>query len=154
MHPESTYSCILQVIGQIWESQERIIMNTNHRLTFISLFSLIVYSVRFNPSNKRFHLLIFPCLPKRMALPRSSRSEVFCRKSVLRNSTKFTGKHVCQRLLLIKRIWHRFFPLNFAEFLRTLLLIEHLRWLVLTTINNEDRKWFEIGKKTKIYLIL
>ena len=27
---------------------------------------------------------------------RSSRQEVFCKKSVLRNVTKFTGKHKCQ----------------------------------------------------------
>ena len=28
--------------------------------------------------------------------------EVFCKKSVLRNFTKFTGKHLCQSLLFIK----------------------------------------------------
>ena len=33
---------------------------------------------------------------------RSSRPEVFCKKGVLRNSTKFTGKHLCQSLFLIK----------------------------------------------------
>ena len=42
----------------------------------------------------------------------------------LRNFIKFTGKHVCQglffneveKLLLIKRLWHRCFPVNFAKF--------------------------------------
>ena len=29
---------------------------------------------------------------------RSSRSEVLCKKSVLRNFAKFTGKHLCQSL--------------------------------------------------------
>ena len=29
---------------------------------------------------------------------RSSRSDVFCKKSVLRNFTKFTGQHLCQNL--------------------------------------------------------
>ena len=29
---------------------------------------------------------------------RSSRPEVFCKKDVLRNFTKFTGKHLCQSL--------------------------------------------------------
>ena len=29
---------------------------------------------------------------------RSSRPEVFCKKGTLRNFTKFTGKHLCQRL--------------------------------------------------------
>ena len=33
---------------------------------------------------------------------RSSRPVVFCKKSVLRNFTKFTWKHLCQRLFLIK----------------------------------------------------
>ena len=44
-------------------------------LTFISLHSLIVYPVRFNPNNKRFHLLIFPCLLKRMVLPLIMKTE-------------------------------------------------------------------------------
>ena len=33
---------------------------------------------------------------------RSSRPDVFCEKSVLRNFAKFTGKHLCQSLFLIK----------------------------------------------------
>ena len=32
---------------------------------------------------------------------RSSRPEVFCKKGVLKNFAKFTGKHLCQSLLLI-----------------------------------------------------
>ena len=75
--------------------------------------------------------------------PWSSRPEVFCKKGVLRNFTKFTGKHLCQSLLfnkvagprpatlLKKRLWHRCFPVNFAKFLRTPFLTEHLRWLLL-----------------------
>ena len=35
------------------------------------------------------------------ALIRSSCPEVFCEKGVLRNFTKFTGKHLCQSLFLI-----------------------------------------------------
>ena len=62
---------------------------------------------------------------------RSSRLEVFCKKGVLGNFAKFTGKHMCQRLffnkvaglkpatLLKKSLWHRCFPVNFAKFLRT-----------------------------------
>ena len=62
---------------------------------------------------------------------RSSRLEVFCKKGVLRNFEKFTGKHLCQSLffnkvacyrpatLLKKRFWNRCFPVNFAKFLRT-----------------------------------
>ena len=64
--------------------------------------------------------------------------EVFCKKDVFRN---FAKRHLCQSLffnkvaglkpatLLKKRLWHRCFPVNFAKFLRTPLLTEHLRWL-------------------------
>ena len=77
---------------------------------------------------------------------RSSRPEVFCKKGVLRNFTKFKGKHLCQSLffnkvaglrpatLLKKRLWHRCFPVNFAKFLRTSFLTEHLRWLLLRKV--------------------
>ena len=57
---------------------------------------------------------------------RSSRPEVFCKKGVLTDFAKFTGKHLCQRLffnkvagLLKKSLSHRCFPVNFAKFLRT-----------------------------------
>ena len=66
---------------------------------------------------------------------RSSRAEVFCKKGVLRNFAKFTGKHLCQILkavtLLKKRPWHMCFSVNFVTFLRTPFLIEHLWWLIL-----------------------
>ena len=74
---------------------------------------------------------------------RGSHPEVFCKKGVLGNFTKFTGKHLCQGLffdkvadlgpaiLLKKRLWHRCFPVNFGKFLRTPFLTEHLKWLLL-----------------------
>ena len=80
---------------------------------------------------------------------RSSRLEVFCRKDVLRNFEKFTGKHLCQSLLfhevtdlrpatlLKKRLWNRCFPVNFSKFLRTPSVTEHLRWLLLKTPANQ-----------------
>ena len=76
-------------------------------------------------------------------LDRSSRPEVFCIRGVLRNFTKFTGKHLCQTFLfnnvaglrpatlLKKRLWRRCFPVNFVKFLRTPFFIEHLWWLLL-----------------------
>ena len=74
---------------------------------------------------------------------RSSCPEVFCKKGVLKNFAKFTGKHLCQSLffnkvaglrpvtLLKKRLWHRCFAMNFAKFLRTPFGTEHLWWLLL-----------------------
>ena len=58
---------------------------------------------------------------------RSSQQRCFVRKGILRNFTKFTGKHLCQGLffnivvgprpatLLKKRLWHKCFPVNFAK---------------------------------------
>ena len=65
---------------------------------------------------------------------RTSRPEVFCKKGVLRNFTKFTRKHLCLRpaTLLKKRLWHRYFPVHFVKFLRTPFFMEHLWWLLLT----------------------
>ena len=66
---------------------------------------------------------------------RSSRPEVFCKKGVLRNFAKSTGKHLYQNFwpatLLKARLWHRCFPVNFTKFLRAPFLTEHLRWLLL-----------------------
>ena len=36
--------------------------------------------------------------------------------------------------LLKKRLWHRCFPVNFAKFLRAPIFIEHLRWLLLSSV--------------------
>ena len=47
---------------------------------------------------------------------RSSRPKVFCQRPATS---------------LKKRLWRRCFPVNFAEFLRTLFVTEHLRWLLL-----------------------
>ena len=53
-----------------------------------------------------------------------------CKKGVLKNFTKSTGKDMCQSLffnklggqpatLLKKRPWHKCFPVHFVKFLRT-----------------------------------
>ena len=50
--------------------------------------------------------------------------DVFYKKGVLRNFTKFTRKHLCQspflKKLQKKRLWHRCFPVDFVKFLITL----------------------------------
>ena len=52
---------------------------------------------------------------------RSSRLEVFCEKGVLRNFTKFTGRHLWPEAcnFMKKILWRRCFPVNFVRFLRT-----------------------------------
>ena len=58
---------------------------------------------------------------------RSCRSEVFCKKGVLENFTKFTENTCAKVSFLKKRLWHRCFPVNFVKFLRATFFIEHLR---------------------------
>ena len=41
--------------------------------------------------------------------------------------------------LLKDRLWHRCFPVNFAKFLRTSFLTEHLWWLLLNCIKKNSR---------------
>ena len=47
--------------------------------------------------------------------------EVFYKKVVLTNFSKFTGKHLCQSLFF-KRLYYRFFPVNFPKFVGPLYL--------------------------------
>ena len=58
------------------------------------------------------------------SLYRSSCSEVFCSRGVLRNFAKFTanqwtGFYTWPATFLKKRLWQRYFPVNFAKFSRT-----------------------------------
>ena len=78
------------------------------------------------------------CLSVCLSLPnrpfRSSQRRYSVKKEVLTYFAKFTGKHLCQSLflnkaaglrpatLLRKRLWPRFFPVNFAKFIRTTFL--------------------------------
>ena len=66
---------------------------------------------------------------------RSSRSEVFCRKSALGNFAKSTGKNLYQSLFFNKvtglGLWHRCFSVNFAKFLRTPFLQNTSEWRLL-----------------------
>ena len=94
--------------------------------------------------NKIYYLdKIYLCFSKikfsKHTLYRTSRPEVFCKKAVFRNFTKFTGKHLCHSfffskvailrtaVLLKKRLWHGCFPVNFAKFLRTLFFTKQHR---------------------------
>ena len=70
---------------------------------------------------------------------RSSRPEVFCKKGVLRNFAKFTGKHLCQSLFFNKVADLRPF------------FIEHLWWLILKAIAT----LFSVGKasRNRVYFL-
>ena len=76
--------------------------------------------------------------------PNSSSQEVFCKKGVLKHFSKFFGKRPCLNLffknvaglkpatLFKKRLSHRYSPKNFAKFYKKTLLIDYIRWLLLT----------------------
>ena len=54
---------------------------------------------------------------------------MFCKKSVLKVFTKFTRLKAFSKKETLAQV----FPVNFAKFLRTPFLTEHLRWLLLKT---------------------
>ena len=85
----------------------------------------------------RFHVAI------QLTLYRSSHRRCSKRKGVLRNFATYTGKYLCQSLfscslrpatLLEKRLWHSCFPVNFAKFLRTPVLQNTSRRLLLSLL--------------------
>ena len=87
--------------------------------------------------------------------------EVFCKKSVNKNFAKLTGKHLCQSLffnkvaglrsatLFKKRLWHMFFPMNFAKFLITPFVPNTSGRLLLWTTASEtsNTKYLELMKR-------
>ena len=91
-----------------------------------------------------------------LTVVRSSHQRCSVTKVVLRNFTKFTGKHLYQRLffnkvaglspasLLKKKLWHRCFPVNFAKFLRTGFLSNTSRRVLLSSNGNDEKKLLNI----------
>ena len=77
--------------------------------------------------------------------------EVFCKKSVLRNFTKFTKKHL---FLLKKRPQHRCFPVNFAKFLRTPFLQNTSGRLLFAVFTRSGQIIFRIFWKYIIIIFL
>ena len=69
--------------------------------------------------------------------------QMFFKIGVLKNFANFRGKHLCWSFFVIKlqpknRPRHRFFPMKFANFLRTPFFTEHLWWLLLKIINSNN----------------
>ena len=95
-------------------------------IRFTFTFFLIITTTIVNISNVCFLFKL-----KRLQRIRSSHRRCFIIKGVLINFAKFTGKQLCQslffnKLVLKKILWHRCFSVNFAKFLRTTFLTEHL----------------------------
>ena len=75
---------------------------------------------------------------RQSSLSQSSYSEAVIRMysvknmflEILQNSQENTGS-LRPATLSKKRLWRRYFPVNFAKFLRTPFIIKHLWWLLL-----------------------
>ena len=90
-----------------------------------------------------------------MYIPRSflsSHQRCSIEKCVLKN---FTGKHLCQSIffnkvtglrpatLLIRKLWHRYFPMNFVKFLRTRFL-QNISERLLLQIKNSIKNFIVV----------
>ena len=66
-----------------------------------------------------------------ICLNRSSRPKMFCKKGVLKNFAKFTGKYLYQSLFLIN--FGQVFSCEFWEIFKNTsgVFVENLRWLLL-----------------------
>ena len=68
---------------------------------------------------------------------RCSVKQVFL--EISQNLQENTCARVTFLIKLTKRLWHRFFPVNFAKFLRTSFFTKILRWLLLFISRLGDR---------------
>ena len=63
------------------------------------------------------------------------------KKGALKNFVNFTAIHLCQSLFgsnfIIKRLQHKWFPVEFAKFLRAPFFTNHL-WLLLCKISDSN----------------
>ena len=85
---------------------------------------------------------------------RSSRLEVFCRKDLLRNFTKFTGKHLCQSAcnFIEKETLAQVFSCEFWEISKNSFFTEHFRWLLLKRLSKGD-VYLEVTIFTKNFIL-
>ena len=70
-------------------------------------------------------------------------------KKVILEISQYSQKNTCARVSFIfssglrpaslfkKRLWHRYFPVSFVKFLRTLFITEHHQWLLLKTYHRK-----------------
>ena len=76
---------------------------------------------------------------------KNSRPQMFRKKEISQNSQESTcvrisflinlqARDLKPTTLLRKRVWHRCYPVNFAKFLRTSFLTEHLCWMIIIRV--------------------
>ena len=133
------------------------IITVTHRTFFCSTYSGSEWFRNFLQSDLKLSVKIFNWI-KMSLFFRSSHRRCSLRKGVLTNFAKFTRKHLCQSFffnkvaglrpatLLKKRLWHRYFPVNFAKFLRTpfpqnTFSTEHLQASAFIFYSKEFHQW-------------
>ena len=86
----------------------------------------------FNILKLQWNSITVPLMPKGRLKCQKHPPEVFCEKDAPKNFANFKGQHLCWSLFLIKlqvcnfikeRHQHRYFPVEFAKFLTSLLKI-------------------------------
>ena len=106
-------------------SQERFALVLDYRASLKIVDRQSLKEIHYGKTFQRFY---FHYTQQTCMMKVSNLLEAFCKKGALRNFAKFTGKHLCRpqtATLLKKRLWHRYFPVTFAKFLRTPFLTEH-----------------------------
>ena len=77
---------------------------------------------------------------KKIQNNRSSGPEVFCKKDVLKNFAKFTGKHLCQSIFFNKVAGlAQVFSCEFCKILKNTFFTEHLRGCSWHKVNKLNR---------------
>ena len=117
------------------------------RDTFMGIVTLI--RNRLEKQDTRFREAV--PIEKRVAIAfRSSHQRCSMKKGILKNFTKFTGKHLCQSLffnnvaglrpatLFQRKLLHSCFPVNFAKFSRTFFLQNTSGQLILCFMEFSD----------------
>ena len=112
------------------KDKKRVMVGETNEITFRNLSISDSGTYRCNVGNEATSKFVDKHLAvncKSFGYHQKQPSEVFCKKGVLGNFAKFTGKHMCQSLffnevagsrpatLLKGRPWHRCFPVNFAK---------------------------------------
>ena len=116
-----------------------------------------ILSVFFRALLFLFPIKLTKVIIKMYPVSRSSRPEVSCKKDFLRNFTKLTGKHLCQRHFFNKvvglRLYSNSFPVNFAKFLRAPFFTEHLQWLLLNIFPHQHHSPYHFHNICKLFII-
>ena len=82
-------------------------LNTLTHIQWQTVQSCMSTSITFHVNLNILKYLSVPPMVQQLDKCRSSRPEVFCKKVVLRNFAKLTGKHMCQSLFFDKAAGRR-----------------------------------------------